>query len=146
MKIVIRSKNLKLEQTIKEYIREKLNSLERLAKIFQDKEKYFFKGGKPKIEAWVEITKTSQHHKKGKIFRAECQMRFPGKSIRSIAEAEKLRLAIVQVKDELQRQLKQYKDKFSAQQKRRQRRLKKEIRLSPRARFFRKGRIREEGI
>ena len=34
---------------------------------------------------WVEIGKTTQHHQKGKVFRAECQMRLPGKSIRSTA-------------------------------------------------------------
>lgn len=149
MKIVIKTKNLKLDKVLRQYIREKLNSLEKFSKILYDKQKYFnsFYGkGKPRVEAWVEIGKTTLHHRKGKVFRAECQIRFPGKSIRSTARRKNLRLAISQVKDELQRQLKQYKNKIMAQTKRRQRILKKEIRLSPRARFYRKGRIREEGI
>lgn len=149
MKIVIRTKNLKLDKVLRQYIREKLNSLEKFSKTLQNKQKYFngFYGkGKPRVEAWVEIGKTTLHHQKGKVFRAECQMRLPGKSIRSTARRKNLRLAINQVKDELQRQLKQYKNKITAQTRRRQRILKKEIHLSPQARFYRKGRIREEGI
>ena len=149
MKIVIKTKNLKLDKVLRQYIREKLNSLEKFSKILQNKQKYFnsFYGkGKPRMEAWVEIGKTTLHHRKGKVFRAECQMRLPGKSIRSTARRKNLRLAINQVKDKLQRQLKQYKNKMTAQNKRRQRILKKSFRLSPRARFYRKGRIREEGI
>lgn len=149
MKIVIKTKNLKLDRVLRQYIREKLNSLEKFSKILQNKQKYFnsFYGkGKPRVEAWVEVGKTTLHHRKGKVFRAECQMRLPGKSIRSTARRKNLRLAISQVKDELQRQLKQYKNKIMARSKRRQRILKKSLRLSPRARFYRKGRIREEGI
>ena len=149
MKIIFKTKNLKLSQALCQYIREKINSLEKFAKIFQNEEKYFnhFLGkGKPRVEAWVEIGKTTLHHQKGPYFWAECQMRLPGKSIRSTAQSENLRLAITEVKDELQRELKQYKNKLTTQAKRRARVLKKELRFSPRARFYRKGRIREEGI
>jgi len=70
--------------------------------------------GKPRVEAWVEIGKESRHHQKGPYFLAECQMRFPKKSLRSVAESEDLRQAITEVKDELQRELKQYKTKLIA--------------------------------
>jgi ribosomal subunit interface protein len=149
MKIVIQTKNLKLNQALRQYIREKVNSLEKFAKIFQEKEKYFnsFYGkGKPRVEAWVEVGKTTRHYQKGPHFRAEIQMRLPGKSLRATAKRKDLKLAVTQIKDELQRQLKQYKNKLEALTKRRQRIFKKEFRLSPRARFYRKGRIREEGI
>jgi ribosome-associated translation inhibitor RaiA len=73
-------------------------------------------------------------------------MRFPKRSLRSVARKENLKLAIVEVKDELQRQLKQYKEKFQAKTKRRARAFKKELKISPAARFYKKGRIREEGI
>jgi ribosome-associated translation inhibitor RaiA len=86
------------------------------------------------------------HHQKGPVFWAECQMRFPKRSLRSTAQSENLKTAINEVKDELQRQLKQYKNKLTAKRKRGARVLKKEIRLSSQARFYRKGRIREEGI
>jgi ribosome-associated translation inhibitor RaiA len=63
-----------------------------------------------------------------------------------VAQREDLKLAICEVKDELQRELKQYKEKLAAQTKRRARVLKKELKLAPQARFYKKGRIREEGL
>ena len=150
MKIVIKTTNLKLNRELKNYIEEKIGSLEKFAKVFQSENYYnsFFTKGKPRVEVWVEIGRTTRHHQKGDIFRAEVQMRFPGKSLRAESEREDLRLAITEVKDELQRGLKQYKNKLTAQTKRKTRVLKKSLRLSPLARFKkRKGeRIREEGI
>lgn len=148
MKIVIKKTNVPLTPFLKEYIQEKINSLEKFARIFQ-KEVYFnhfFGKGKPRVEAWVEVGKETLRHKKGSFFFAECQMRFPKRSIRSTARAENLKLAINEVKDELQRELKQYKEKIKAQTKRKTRILKKELQIAKEARFYRKGRIKEEGI
>jgi len=114
MKIIIRTKKIELNQELEDYINEKINSLEKFLKILQDKEKYFnqfFGKGKPRVEAWVEVEKITLHHKKGPVFRAECQLRFPGQSIRAEATSENLRLAINEVKDKLQREFKQYKEK-----------------------------------
>jgi len=140
MKIIIKTTNLKLNQALKNFIEEKINSLEKFVEIFET-EKYFdsfYEKGKPRVEAWVEIGKETMHHKKGPYFLAECQMRFPKRSLRSTARAEDLKLAITEVKDELQGQLKQFKEKITAQTKRRARVLKKELKLSPQARFYRK--------
>ena len=148
MKIIIKTKDIKLTRALKNYIQEEINSLEKFARIFQ-KEVYFnhfFGKGKPRVEAWVEIGKETLHHKKGSFFFAECQMRFPKQSIRSTARAENLKLAINEVKDELQRELKQYKEKTKAQTERRTRILKKELQIAKEARFYRKGRIKEEGL
>lgn len=148
MKIVIRAQNIKLTPIFKKYIEEKINSLGKFLKIFQEKTYFnsFFGKGKPKVEAWVEVGRTTRHHKKGNVFRAEVQLRFPKKSIRSEAVSKNLRQAITEVKDELQREFKQYKEKLTSKTKRRKRVLKKSLHLSPQARFWRKGRIREEGI
>ena len=121
MKIVIQAKNIKLNQALEDYINEKLNSLEKFVKVLYN-EKYYdhFFGrhppttrGKPRVEVWVEIGKITLHHRKGKIFRVEVQMRFPGKSIRSEAVSDDLKKAITETKDELQKQIKKYKEKFS---------------------------------
>ena len=148
MKIVIKTTNIELTQSLKDFVEEKLNSLEKFARIFQQKIHFdhFFGRGKPRTEAWVELGKTTFHHKKGSIFWAECQMRFPKKSLRAEVQSESLRQAITEVKDELQRQLKQSKEKTLALTKRKARVLKKELKTSPQARFYRKGRIREGGI
>ena len=115
MKIVIKTKNLKLSRELKDFVEEKLGSLEKFLKIIYDKEKYFnsyFGKGKPRLEMWFEIGKESRHHKKGPVFRAEAQIRLPKKSIRTEAVSKNLRQAITEVKDELQRELKQYKEKI----------------------------------
>jgi len=148
MKVIIKAKNIKLNPALKEHIQEKINSVERFLKAFQDEEcsKRFLGKGKPKIEAWVEIGRETLHHQKGPFFRAECQIKFPKQNIRVVARSGSLRVAIVEVRNELKRELKQYKEKIITKRKRRQRVLKKELKISPSARFYRKGRIREEGI
>ena len=144
MKIVIKTKDIKLTPALQTFIEEKIDSLEKFAKSVFDENYYghFFAKGKPKVEAWVEVGKTTLHHQKGLNFFAECQMRFPGKSIRALSQAESLERAVVDVKDELQIEIKKYKEKLMALTKRRARVLKKELKLSPSARFYRKGRIR----
>ena len=42
MKIIIKTKSIKLNPALRKYIQEKIDSLEKFAKIFQQKQKYFF--------------------------------------------------------------------------------------------------------
>ena len=123
MKIVIKTKNLKLNRALQNFIEEKINSLEKFSEILYSEKYYnhFFGKGKPRVEAWVEIGKETLHHQKGPYFWAECQMRFPGKSLRATARLKDLKLAIVEVKDELELQLKRYKEKITAKDKSKQR-------------------------
>ncbi len=116
MKIVIKTTNLELSQELRDYIQEKIGSLEKFAKVFQGKNYYngFFTKGKPRAEVWVEVGRTTRHHQKGQIFRVEAQMRLSGKSLRAESEKNNLKLAITEVKDELQRELKKYKGKAEA--------------------------------
>lgn len=150
MKIVIKTTNLKLNGELRNYIQEKIGSLEKFARIFQDENYYdgFFAKGKPRVEVWIEIGRTTFHHQKGDIFRAEAQMHLPGKSLRAESEAEDLKLAITEIKDELQRELKKYKGKAESVTKRKARFFKKLLHFSPLARFKKRkgGRTREEGM
>lgn len=127
MKIVIRWLNFEKDKKIEDFAKEKIDSLEKFAKdIFG--EKYwngFFGKGKPRVEAWVEIGKETRHHKKGPIFYAECQMRFPGKSLRAESKRENLKEAINEVKQEIERQMIKYKEKLFELGEKRIRRLKK---------------------
>ena len=123
VKIIIKATNLELNQDLRDYIEEKIGGLEKFAKVFQSENYYngFFAKGKPRVEVWVEIEKTTRHHQKGDIFRAEAQMRFPGKSLRAESKRDDLKLAITEIKDELQRELKQYKEKAETAAKRKTR-------------------------
>lgn len=114
MKIVIRWLNFEKDKEIEDFVKEKIDLLEKFAKdIFGENYwKRFFGKEKPKVEAWVEIGKETRHHKKGPVFYAECQMRFPGKSLRATSKRENLKKAILEVKEEIERQMIKYKEKL----------------------------------
>ena len=146
MKIIIKTKNVKLTQNSQKYIYEKINSLEKFSRIFQQKQNHFLKKEKPGIVIHIEIGKETLHHKKGNIFLVRCQMKLLDKIVRAEVVSKNWRQAVNQVKDILQKELKQYKEKSTSKNLRKARVFKKSFHLSPQARFWRKGRIREEGI
>lgn len=137
MKITIKATNLKLTSALRNYVEEKIGGLERFIQGagFEDK---LSKKGKPPVEIWVEIGKTTHHHHKGKVFRAEGQMKIPGKSLRSESIKEDLHLAIDDVRSELQRELKSYMKKRGSRYKKTARRVKDLIRFSPLTRLKRR--------
>ena len=115
MKIIIKTKNTVLTQAIEDFIKEKINPLEKFIKVLHNGKYISPSSGKekPVLVAWVEIGKETRHHKKGPFFRAECQIKLPGKSVRAESFSKDLRTAITEVKDELQRELKKEKGKIS---------------------------------
>lgn len=147
MKINIKSTNIKLNEALYDYIERKIGELDKFArKVGIDDQS--FAAGKPVCEAWVEIGKPSGHHKKGGVWYAEVQIKLPGKSLRAESENWDLRLAIDEVKDELQQQLKQYTQKQIAKYKRGARKAKKELKITPEAKMYKDAgeRAREEGM
>lgn len=125
MRIVIKTTNIKLDKAFEDFINEKIGGLKKFLKIFQEDKK--IKKGKRLDEIFVEVGKETRHHKKGPFFRAEAQVYLPGKSLRSEAIAEDLKTAIVEVKDELQQEIKKYKLKFIDSYRRKQRKLKNRL-------------------
>lgn len=138
MQIIIKGTKIELTMALKDFVEEKVRDLE---KFFEFKVKQNFE-----VKAFVEIGKTSKRHRKGDIFFAECQIFLPGEGVRAVAEREDLKLAICEVKDKLQIQLKKYKNIQMEKIVRGRRRIKKDLKISKHARFYRKGRLREEGI
>lgn len=116
MKINIKTTNLDLSDPIYAYVEEKIGALDKYIANIEGSQAREFQG-KSLYEAWVEIGRTSYHHQKGDVYRAEVQIRLPGKSIRAESENWDLRLAIDEVRDELQRQLKRYTQKQSTEYK-----------------------------
>ena len=100
MNIIIKATNIELKQGLEEWVRMRLEPLERLDKFLQEKD----------VEIWVEIGKTTKGQRKGDIFRAEAQIRLPGKSIRAEAVSSNLRKSINGLRDKLQREIIEYKE------------------------------------
>jgi ribosomal subunit interface protein len=143
MKITIKATKIELTPEIKKFLEDQINSLEKFAKgIFG--EKYydgFFGKGKPKAEAKVEI--------KGKergFYYVECNLNFPKRLIRAESLKKNLKFAIYEVKDELQREIKEYREKFFAKFKRGARKLKRELKVSEAAKIKEGRRVLREGI
>ncbi len=123
MKIIIKTKNLELTTDLQEFVEEKIGGLKRFTRILQKKDD--FEKGKDSGEFFVEIERETKHHRKGDIFRAEARIHLPGKTMVAISERDDLKLAIVEVKDELQQEIKKYKLKKTELVIRKQRKIKK---------------------
>lgn len=108
MKINIKTTNIKLDEALRIWTEEKMNELEKFLGGFGPGD-FSKKGLKAKGETWVEIGKTTRHHLKGDIFRAEAQIYVPHKSLRAEAIHEDLRTAIILVRDGLENEIKKYR-------------------------------------
>ncbi len=121
MKIIIKTTNIELTPTIDKYIDDKIGSIDK------------FLDGMDRniIEARVEIGKTTKHHQKGDVFRAEVNLGMPGRLLRSVAHEADLRTAIDRVKEEIQGEVKKYRGKQKVRARKGARRAKNLMRLSP---------------
>lgn len=100
MTITISTKNISLDESLRIFIEEKIGGLDHLI-------------GNSDGQAKVEIGKPSMHHRSGDIFSAEVNLSLGGKLLRATCSHEDLRNAIVDVKDELQIQIKKFKEKMT---------------------------------
>lgn len=96
--MIIKATNFELTKALEDFIEEKIGGLEKLITVQPAK-------------IFVEVGKTTFHHRKGPFLRAECQISLPGKKIlRAEAENKNLKSAIIEVREEIERQLKSYKE------------------------------------
>jgi len=125
MKIIIKATNTKLSPSINQYIEEKIGGLDR-----------FLGSCNPDlIDAHVEVGKITRDQRHGEIYKAEVNLNIEGQLIRAEETAESLMAALDLVKDELQREIRQRKDKRMTQFIRGARSWKKFWRITPLARY-----------
>tara|TARA_Y100001935_G_C17206634_1_gene457908 strand:+ start:512 stop:880 length:369 start_codon:yes stop_codon:yes gene_type:complete len=101
MKINIKATNMDLTDAIREYVEKKLSQVD---------EKLISKDNTSAM-CDVEVGKTTNHHKKGDIFRAEFNLHVDGIYIRAESKQQNLYAAIDTAKDELFRSLRSKKNK-----------------------------------
>jgi putative sigma-54 modulation protein len=99
MQIKIKATQLELTDSIKNYIQEKMDMLDK------------YLGSIKVTNCDFEIEKTKSNQNKGKIFRAEVNLSIPGEMIRIEKTANDLYKSIDKVKDHLPRSIKRYKEK-----------------------------------
>jgi len=101
MRIDIKATDLDLTPAIREYIETKIGSLDHFLKRFEvDNE----------IMVFVEIARTTHHHKGGAVFYAEASFSMGKKLLRADHSDWDIRVAINEVKDRLQQEIKKYKE------------------------------------
>jgi ribosomal subunit interface protein len=103
MKINLLSKNIVLTPEIEKYISKKITNLSKLLGKIEKKD-----GG---VVMNFDVSKSSRHHRSGAVFHADCLVRIKGKRFYSSADEEDLYAAIDQVKENLFREISQYKDR-----------------------------------
>ncbi len=129
MKINIKATSIDLTDEIKSYILEKVGGLEK-----------FVQEGNSEVEAYVEVGKPSQHHKQGEdVFYAECNITLGKKVFRGEMESKSMQGAVDGLRDVMQRELSDFKEKQETVYRRSARSIKKLLSLSPLARFRKKG-------
>lgn len=101
MQINIKATNLDLTLSTESFIKEKFSVVEKLTKNIDP----------GVVKLWVELSKPSRHHQRGKVFYAEANLRLPGKTLRAEESEYDLMVALDRVRDELVRQVKKYKDR-----------------------------------
>ena len=131
MKIDIKATNLDLTPSIITYINEKVGSLEKFINISEDVKD----GETHPVEAFVEIARTTKHHKHGDVLRAEINLKIKGELFRAEAKDWDIRVALDAAKDLMKIQLTEDKDKKQTQIKKGARRFKRLMSISPLAWF-----------
>jgi len=102
----IKATNIELTDAISDYVAKKIDMLEKY--VDQDD---------TSINVDIEVEKTTDHHQKGELFRAEANFYVGGKMFRAEATNEDLYASIDEMKDELARVLSEKKKKDRTQQR-----------------------------
>lgn len=103
MKLTIRTKDVELTDDVRQYVDEKIGTLD----------KYYGRI----VDGFVELEKSTNHHKSGPIFRAVADLRLPNKVLRADKNHVDLKAAIDGIKDELKVQLKHHKEIIETKEK-----------------------------
>ncbi len=137
MRITIKSKNLTITPALRIYIEQKI--LKPVGKLL----KGIAKTDLPVLD--LEFSRTTRHHRKGKIYYAEANLSLGKTRLRASVDDEDIRSACDFLEEELSGEIKRFRGRARALEFREARRAKKDLRFTPAARLYRKGRIRNEG-
>jgi len=94
---------MELTEAIKDYVGKRITNLEKLLSRIEER------GGK--VLANFEVSKSTNHHKSGEIFHADCLIKIDGKEFYGAADKEDLYQAIDAVKDSLYNEINKNKDR-----------------------------------
>lgn len=117
MRLAIQAKNIEHTEAIDAYVTKKLAELDRLLEPKEREE-----------VAHVELAKTTNHHKRGKVYYAEITFHLKKKDFRAAEEGEDLYEAIDLMKDEIVREVKRHRERARTRTKAGGREMKRRMR------------------
>ena len=103
MQINLQGKNIELTDSIKDYVLKRVTNLEKLLSGME--------GEMGEAMVNFEVGKTTNHHKAGEIFQANCTIKVQGKSFYSSSDSEDVYSAIDGVKESLFNEISKNKDR-----------------------------------
>ena len=137
MRVTIRQKNIQITSALTAYIEAKiLKPLKRRLKTAIAKDL-------PILD--LEFGRTTRHHRKGLVYRAEATLTIGKRSLRAEVDAEDMRQACDLLEQELDHEIQSFKERQQALEKRMGRKTKRETRFDPAVRIQHKGRTQNEG-
>jgi ribosomal subunit interface protein len=131
MKVTIHHKDINLTSSLEVYIAKKV--VEPVRRLFKGVESEDI----PVLD--LEFSRTTRHHRKGKVYYAEATITLGKVNIRAEAVAEDMRAACDMLKDELGREITHFKTRREALRRQGARKVKRELRYAPEARVRRGG-------
>lgn len=105
MKIELLGTRLEITPSIKTYVDQKIGGAGKFVKRFE---------AQGELTAFVELARTTRHHRHGEVFYVEVTLRLPGKLVRVEEHHENIYAAIDRVKDRLKVELSRFKGKAAA--------------------------------
>lgn len=102
MRLEIKSTELALTPELRKYVEKSLTPLGRFLKRYEEDEQ---------ATAYVEVARTTEHHRKGKVFLAEVTLKLPKQVVRVEESHSDIKGALELVHDTLKRVLIKYKER-----------------------------------
>ena len=103
MQINLQGKNIELTEAIKDYVLKRVTNLEKLLSGIEKR--------KGEVKVNFEVSKSTNHHKSGDIFHADCLIKIDGKEFYATANASDLYATIDQIKETLFNDIQKNKDR-----------------------------------
>ena len=101
----LKATNMELTSAIEDYVVSRVTNLGKLLKRIQEE------GGEVLFQ--FEVAKTTNHHKGGQVYRADCNVTINGENFYSSSEQEDMYAAIDDCKDQLFAEIKKKKERKS---------------------------------
>ena len=101
MRIELSGEHLDITSAIRQYVEEKFGSLEHLLSRFE---------AEGETVAYVDVARSTAHHRHGNVFRVVATLHLPGKTFRVEHSDVDARIAVDVAKDTLKRDIIRHKD------------------------------------